>query len=100
MLEAEGQVHISAGANYTVAGALTDTTDGGEATHTLTVDEMPQHKHNLQVHTSSGSSQSVSGLSYVATGYANTSFCNYTGESKAHNNMQPYIIVNRWHRTA
>ena len=84
----QGRVAIGSSGTYALGAT------GGEATHTLSVDEIPQHRHNLQVHTSSGSSQSQSGLSYATTGYANTSFCNYTGGSQAHNNMQPYIAMN------
>lgn len=95
-LETEGQVHISSGTNYTVAGALTNTTDGGESTVTLTVNEIPSHRH-------SGStlgwspSNAGGGSAFRAVTDGNT---NYTGGGQAHNNMQPYIIVNRWHRTA
>ena len=45
VLETEGQVHVSAGNNYTVSGALSNTSDGGEETHELTTQEMPAHTH-------------------------------------------------------
>ena len=103
VLEAEGQVHISAGTNYTVNGALTNASDGGEATHLLTVDEMPSHNHNFSrwgdgthYYPSSGTV-----LKWYSSAY-NTQTVNVSnkGGGLAHNNMQPYIIVNRWHRTA
>lgn len=103
VLETEGQVHVSAGTNYAVNGALTNTSDGGEATHLLTVDEMPSHNHNFSMwgngthyYPSSGSI-----LRWYSSAYnTQTVTVSNTGGGQAHNNMQPYIIVNRWHRTA
>lgn len=103
VLEAEGQVHVSAGANYAVNGALTNASDGGEATHLLTVDEMPSHNHNFSMwgngthyYPSTGSI-----LRWYSSAYnTQTVTVSNTGGGQAHNNMQPYIIVNRWHRTA
>lgn len=98
VLETEGQVHISAGANYIVAGALTDTTDGGQATVTLTVDEIPPHHHTVnyaQYNRGTGNA-TASALQYNGS----TRDTDDTGGGQPHENMQPYIIVNRWHRTA
>lgn len=95
VLEAEGLVHIGAGANYT----LGDT--GGEATHTLTTTEMPSHNHSFKdwwdVNIGSGAYGA-----HVAcyTGNTSAGATNNAGGGGAHNNMQPYIVVNRWHRTA
>lgn len=81
---------------------------GGESTHTLTVSEMPSHRHpviyydnNKYVNLNSGSNESAYSLSW---GWANRStaelYANNVGGGQAHNNLQPYIVVKRWHRTA
>lgn len=94
-LEAEGLVHIGAGANYAVGAT------GGEATHTLTVDEIPSHTHK------DGTNASVAYAGSVGTNTAQVAFdansgrpTTATGGGQAHNNMQPYTAVNRWHRVA
>lgn len=119
-LETEGQVHISAGANYTVAGALTDTTDGGEATHLLTSAEsaLPKHNHTFDdnvgawttpmsvtgpsrhtIGSGSGAANMIRSANAI-TRYPSIGNKEIATATDAHNNMQPYIIVNRWHRTA
>ena len=113
VLESEGQVHVSAGANYAVSGALTNTSDGGNESHyhatnnhTLTVDEIPSHSHVIEYaqYTRGTGSSTATALQYSGS----TKSTNSTGGGQAHNhgntnsssNMQPYIVVNRWHRTA
>lgn len=71
---------------------------GGEKTHTLTVNELPEHSHgsvySAQAEgTKSQAWYSTSGdkLSYGAV---------KTGGSAAHNNMPPYTQVSIWRRTA
>ena len=95
VLETEGQVHVSAGTNYIVGST------GGEATHTLTIDEMPSHSHSYAKAFGSGV-QGASGASYWVLGNPTDASLSTstTGGGQAHNNMQPYIVVNRWHRTA
>lgn len=74
---------------------------GGEETHTLTTTEMPSHTHTLN--------RSDGGTGYRETiGYSGNSQTkqvgswgvNNAGGGGAHNNLQPYIVVKRWHRTA
>lgn len=95
VLETEGQVHVSAGTNYIVGST------GGEATHTLTINEMPSHSHSYTKYSGSGV-QGASGTSYWVVGNPTDASLSTstTGGGQAHNNMQPYIVVNRWHRTA
>lgn len=77
---------------------------GGEQTHTLTVEEMPEHRHILSVHT--GSSVSDAGLRAAATrsyysSVVDSSADNISkvGGGAAHNNMPPYVQVSIWRRT-
>ena len=87
---------------------------GGEATHTLTENEMPSHTHtqNAHRHTIGSLARYVitgNGNASVGDGYGNSQ--NYktgnttatnqnTGGGQAHNNMPPYLAVNIWKRTA
>lgn len=73
-------------------------TTGGEATHTLTVDEMPSHNHNLGVKTASvasGSNYSRLDSSFTS---ASDDVIADTGGGQAHNNMPPYLAVYMWKR--
>ena len=88
---------LAAGDSY-IAGST-----GGEATHTLTVNEMPKHSHNLPVDKNYGEATTTerdrinltSGIAYN-NGYAS----NETGASQPHNNMPPYLTVYMWRRIA
>ena len=90
---------------------------GGEAEHTLSTNEMPSHSHNLSYHETdnnkswSGNSVTKTGTAYpedlgvnMALG-ANWGSLGYlildnTGGNQAHNNMPPYLSVYIWKRTA
>ena len=76
----------------------------GEKTHTLTIDEMPKHRHT-QISANSGSS-GLTGTTYTGLGWStgnneslNTAMQN-TGGSQPHNNLQPYQVVAYWKRIA
>ena len=82
------------------AGNLYELGDtGGEATHTLTTDEMPSHNHKWtkpESYTYSGSNFSVPYGAYTTT--APTVSTANTGGGQAHNNMPPYLAVYIWKR--
>lgn len=90
---------------------------GGAKTHTLTTAEMPAHNHSItdpgHTHTQTTSAtdgastradSSSGGTQYtnVANINSNTTgiTINNTGSGNAHNNLQPYIVVYMWKRTA
>lgn len=86
---------LSAGDTYK-AGAT-----GGEATHVLTVDEMPRHNHSIDNLNASGSTTPYMTVqAQEKKGYGGNVQTFFTGGGQAHNNMPPYIVVYIWQRTA
>lgn len=114
---------LAAGNSYKVGAT------GGEATHKLTVNEMPSHNHSASTNSTGSHSHYVNakgtddeagnyGLQYeggfsgrclVGGGnywsssngaHSHSVTVNNTGGSGAHNNMPPYIVAYCWHRTA
>lgn len=82
---------LAAGSSY-AAGAT-----GGEATHTLTINEIPSHSHNIK--TISGKVASGSNFSRIASdGSGVSNVILNTGGGAAHNNMPPYLAVYVWKR--
>lgn len=82
-------------------------TAGGEAAHTLTVEEMPSHNHSLSdpIDKNSIKLGSMTGdanwaLTKRAASYDYNLTTNNTGGGAAHNNMPPYLTVYMWKRTA
>ena len=76
---------------------------GGEETHTLILAEMPAHSHGVGSRNPSSSiAQGGSGVAaeFLGTYTYNTFSTNTKGSGASHNNLQPYVVVKRWHRTA
>ena len=90
---------LAAGDSYSVNAT------GGEVTHTLTINEMPGHRHMASRYggtyawggaNSDKMTQGSGGYETQLSGLETSS----TGGGQAHNNMPPYIVAFCWHRTA
>lgn len=107
----EGRFLLGASSAYPVGST------GGEATHTLTLSEMPKHSHaphdwSMVVNrggygmTADIGAQTVRGASTAivpnikATKNDDNNATHATGGGQPHNNMPPYVSVNMWQRTA
>lgn len=102
--ETDERVLVAAGSSIAVGAT------GGEKTHTLSVNEMARHRHSglrwgtsedepITLNEGSGKGYNVSykgGNSYQYNSITTA----LEGGGEAHNNMQPYKGVVRWHRTA
>ncbi len=99
----EGRCLIQAGGTYKLGST------GGEFSHQLALNEMPSHKHNVvledgtkistwvtNVGEGTGWHIPVDGNTYGHQEYITT----YAGGTNGHNNMQPYLAVMIWKRTA
>lgn len=88
---------LAAGTTYK-AGAT-----GGEATHTLTENEIPEHRHSIWFPNAGGEQSAAIGYPEAGsknTWYAEASKTGGAGGGAAHNNMPPYLTVYVWKRTA
>ena len=89
----EGRVLVSQDSTDADFDAIGET--GGEKTHQLTVDEMPSHNHNY-TRVSGG----AGGGGLNVDGSTSTAYTSLAGGDFPHNNLQPYITVYMWKRTA
>ncbi len=74
---------------------------GGEKKHTLTVDEMPAHNHEIAINNGSTDSTYFSYSTGAHKRYYNgQDIIKNTGGGQSHNNLQPYITCYMWKKTA
>lgn len=77
---------------------------GGEITHKLTIDEMPEHGHTIY-YPNAGGPYGNANIGYPEDSGTNMTWCAEmcktasTGGGAAHNNMPPYLSVYIWKRT-
>ena len=101
-----GKVPVGIDATDTDFDVIKET--GGTKTHTLTTSELPSHTHtfsytqtpssalaNTQVHPISADGGSNPDYNVIGTKTTDA-----TGSGSAHTNIQPYIVVYMWERTA
>lgn len=103
-----GGTWVAFGSGKTLVGVDTGDTDfatvektGGEKAHTLDITEIPSHNHNklkLRWSTAVGAN-AVYGSNGTGSGSDRDSE-SYEGGGQAHNNLQPFITVYFWKRTA
>ena len=104
---AEGQCLIQAGGNYTLGST------GGEEAHYLTGNEMPPHGHlggkvyNFKLDNTGIARSALDKyggqflhIDQTSSAASNIFHTNAEGGGASHNNMQPYLAVNIWKRTA
>ena len=92
-----GKVPVGIDASDTDFDTVEET--GGAKTHTLTISEMPAHTHSYDKQVTSTDALSIHDT--VRTTGGNTgATTGSTGGGTAHNNLQPYITVYMWKRTA
>lgn len=105
-LETEGQVHVSAGSNYEIG----DTGGKEKVTLSAAIGAANDNPGSLGYITEGPSAyQNAHSANYVVKGSSILNFNNWNHSTPVTDRgvnerdtsiMQPYIVVNRWHRTA
>lgn len=99
----KGRVLVGKDTTQTEFDTLGET--GGEKTHKLTIAEMPKHRHGFYYAAQNGNDWGIN-LNWNATapggrsGGGTGQGIDYEGGDGYHNNLQPYIVVSMWQRTA
>ena len=93
----ENRFLLASGSSYQLGST------GGEATHKLTINELPSHTHNASAGQFISTSPNVTPgtvMSFDSGQYKRYSMnsTSSTGGNKAHNNMPPYLVVSIYKR--
>lgn len=77
---------------------------GGAKEVTLTIAHMPKHTHNLKTGSKTNAwkepNYAICYQYQEASAIVSSEGIENTGGNQPHNNLQPYVVVKRWHRTA
>ena len=97
-----GNGRVLVGVDETDADFNAANKTGGEKSHTLTIDEMPSHRHRQFVSANNGNDAARRDWSSDGNSRAYDQGMNTgaVGGDRPHNNLQPYITIYRWRRTA
>lgn len=101
---AEGRTLVGVGTGTDINGdtmTWTSEAEGGEYFHTLTVDEIPSHHHDVGWDYEGGTGAGHGTL--LRPQWTNPQWqydTSNTGGGQAHNNIQPFFAVYMWKRTA
>lgn len=98
-----GAGRVPVGVNSSDSDFATVQKTGGEKSHTLTIAEMPSHKHPIPYRTNTNITTGSTGQWTTDPGTSSGSSDSKAvavGGGSAHNNLQPYITVYMWRRTA
>ncbi len=99
ILDSKGRVTVSKDETQNEFSTLGKV--GGEMKHQLTLEEMPSHRHaiNLSASTNTGTKKLIANdWTWHEENQNNNGMINPSGNDEPHNNLQPYIVVKRWHR--
>jgi hypothetical protein len=103
----QGRVLVSQNSSDVEFNVINET--GGAKTHTLTTAQMPVHSHGIGAHRYprveyyGGAEVNITAFDAGTPspeGPSSTYTSNNAGSGQAHNNLQPYITVYMWRRTA
>lgn len=82
---------VGAGSGYSVGAT------GGEASHTLTTDELPAHNHGLYLYSGSGNQNPQRSITYASQTHVQrgtyTDLIANAGSGSAHENRPPYYAL-------
>lgn len=94
----EGRVLVGLDSGDTAFDTPEET--GGAKTHALSAAEMPAHTHTYTSPDAPVDELTVGAATAVVKARSTGTATGSAGSGDAHNNVQPYIVVYRWKRTA
>ena len=95
-----GQGRVLVSQDSTDADFDTAGETGGEKNHQLTEAEMPVHNHPINFRSGQAGTTNIINISNLPTTQGKPDITSSTGGDQPHNNLQPYITVYMWVRTA